>query len=216
MMTKKIFLIKITSPGILVLGGDNSAARQSVEFWSTADQGEGSCTMNNYPREMSDGPTVNLVSDRLVACEGGTCEVYRNGSWQHLQDTLQDRQGHSSATTDDAILKIGGFPSEETTEWIPVDGSWAHRGPFAIRHGYSHCTIQVNALTIVVTGGYSSTPQDYVTEYQLNGVTETPLTPLLKPRRQHACGSFLNDNGQQVTIIVMMKRIVFSINRTEV
>ena len=165
---------------------------------------------------MYSGPTVNLVSGRLVGCYNDACEAYRNGSWQHLQDTLQDRQGHSSATTDDAILKIGGFPSEETTEWIPVDGSPAHPGPFNIRHGEDHCTIQVNALTIVVTGGYSSTPQDYVTEYQLNGVTETPLTPLLKPRRQHACGSFLNDNGQQVTIIVMMKRIVFSINRTEV
>ena len=172
--------------------------------------------MNNYPREMIDGPSVNLVSDRLVACEGGTCEVYRNGSWQHLQDTLHTRYYHSSATTDDAVLLIGGSYSEETTEWIPVDGSPAHPGPFNIRHGEDHCTIQVNALTIVVTGGYSSTPQDYVTEYQLNGVTETPLTPLLKPRRQHACGSFLNDNGQQVTIIVMMKRIVFSIYRTEV
>ena len=166
--------------------------------------------MNNYPKEMYE-PTVNLVSDRLVACYYDTCEVFRNGSWQHLQDTLHTRYYHSSATTDDAVLLIGGSGSEETTEWIPVDGSPAHPGPFNIRHGEDHCTIQVNALTIVVTGGYSSTPQDYVTEYQLNGVTETPLTPLLKPRRQHACGSFLNDNGQQVTIIVMMKRIVFSI-----
>ena len=152
--------------------------------------------MNNYPREMSDGPTVNLVSDRLVACEGGTCEVYRNGSWQHLQDTLHTRQYHSSATTDDAVLLIGGTYSEETTEWIPVDGSPAHPGPFYIRHGDYHCTIQVNALTIVVTGGRSS--QDYVTEYHMNDTTETPLTPLLQPRYNHACGFYLNSNNQQV------------------
>ena len=159
-------------------------------------------------------PTVNLVSDRLVACYYDTCEVYRNGSWQHLQDTLHTRRWHSSATTDDAVLLIGGYWSQETTEWIPVDGSPAHPGPFNIRHGEDHCTIQVNALTIVVTGGHGPTSpkyQDYVTEYQLNDVTETPLTPLLRPRSDHACGSFLNDNGQQVTIIVMMKRIVFSI-----
>ena len=157
---------------------------------------------------------MNLVSDRLVACSYDTCEVYQNGSWQHLQDTSQLRQWHSSATTDDAVLLIGGQYSEELTEWIPVDGSPAHPGPFNTRHGEDHCTIQVNALTIVVTGGYtSSSPhyQDYVTEYKLNDVTETPLTPLLKPRNEHACGSFLNDRGQQVTIIVMMKRIVFSI-----
>ena len=184
-----------------------------MEFWSTLDPDEASCTMNDYPRMMSAGPTVNLVSDRLVGCYYDRCEVYRNGSWQHLAGTLHTRQDHSSATTDDAVLLIGGTRSEETTEWIPVDGSPAHPGPFYIRHGYYHCTIQINALTIVVTGGYTSTSpfsQDYVTEYQLNDVTETPLTPLLIPRREHACGSFLNDNGQQVTIIVMMKRFVFS------
>ena len=181
-----------------------------MEFWSTADQGEGSCTMNDYPRGRG-SPTVNLVSDRLVACSYDECEVYRNGSWQHLQDTLYYRRYHSSATTDNAVLLIGGYDSGETTEWIPVDGSPAHPGPFYIRHGYNHCTIQVNALTIVVTGGYYYHYQDYVTEYHLDDVTETPLTPLLKPRREHACGSFLNDNGQQVTIIVMMKRIVLSI-----
>ena len=207
-----MILIQIISSGILVLAGDDSAAWKSVEFWSTLDPDEASCTMNDYPRMMSAGPTVNLVSDRLVGCYYDRCEVYRNGSWQHLQDTLHNRERHSSATTDDAVLLIGGSQSEETTEWIPVDGSPAHPGPFYIRHGDYHCTIQVNALTIVVTGGYSSTPQDYVTEYQLNDVTETPLTPLLQPRFQHACGSFLNSNGQQVTIIVMMKRIVFSEN----
>ena len=215
-----MILIQIISSGILVLAGDDSAAWKSVEFWSTLDPDEASCTMNDYPRMMSAGPTVNLVSDRLVGCYYDRCEVYRNGSWQHLQDTLHAREWHSSAKTDDAVLLIGGYYSEETTEWIPIDGSPAHPGPFFIRHWYKHCTIQVNALTIVVTGGRTSTYdhyyQDYVTEYKLNDVTETPLTPLLKPRREHACGSFLNDNGQQVTIIVMMKRIVFSINRTEV
>ena len=214
-----MILIQIISSGILVLAGDDSAAWKSVEFWSTLDPDEASCTMNDYPREIF-SPTVNLVSDRFVACQYDTCEVYRDGSWQHLQDTLHYRYRHSSATTDDAVLLIGGYYSEETTEWIPIDGSPAHPGPFFIRHWYKHCTIQVNALTIVVTGGRTSTYdhyyQDYVTEYKLNDVTETPLTPLLKPRREHACGSFLNDNGQQVTIIVMMKRIVFSINRTEV
>ena len=210
-----MILIQIISSGILVLAGDDSAAWKSVEFWSTLDPDEASCTMNDYPRMMSAGPTVNLVSDRLVGCYYDRCEVYRNGSWQHLQDTLHAREWHSSAKTDDAVLLIGGYYSEETTEWIPIDGSPAHPGPFFIRHWYKHCTIQVNALTIVVTGGRTSTYdhyyQDYVTEYKLNDVTETPLTPLLKPRRQHACGSFLNDNGQQVTIIVMMERIVFSI-----
>ena len=54
--------------GILVIGGISFSAIQSVEFWSTVDPEEGSCVLSDYPREMSDGPTVNQVSGQLVAC----------------------------------------------------------------------------------------------------------------------------------------------------
>ena len=140
-------------------------------------------------------PTVNLVSGRLVACDEETCEIYQEGSWKHLQNTTARRAFHSSATTADAVLLIGGRDSN-STELIPVDGSSAQQGPFTIRHGSSHCTIQISDDVIVVTGGWPTL--DYVTEYQLANGTETPLTSLGEPRYDHACGAYKDKDGLQV------------------
>ena len=142
------------------------------------------------------GPTVNLVSGRLVACFYDTCEIYLGGSWQHLQDTTEYREEHSSATTEDAILLIGGDWSN-STEWIPVDGSAPHPGPFTVRHGSFHCTIQINANVLVVAGGWGT--EDYVTQYQINDGAELPLTSLGQPRMMHACGAYQDSDGQQAS-----------------
>ena len=145
---------------------------------------------------MQFGPTANLVSNRLVACNEGTCEIYREGSWQHLQNTTVTRDYHTSAATKDAVLLIGGVYSN-TTELISKDGSPAQPGPFTVRHGNVHCTIQTSDDVIVVTGGGAT--EDYVTQYQLIDGTETPLTPLGQPRQDHACGVYQDTNGQQVS-----------------
>ena len=145
---------------------------------------------------MEYGPTVNFVSNRLVACYGDTCEIYREGSWQHLQNTTVYRYAHSSATTKDAVLLIGGVLSA-TTEWIPVDGSPAQPGPFTVRHNDYHCTMQTSDDVIVVTGGYNT--EDFVTQYHLTDGTETPLTSMGQPRWGHACGVYQDTNGQQVS-----------------
>ena len=150
------------------------------------------------------GSTVNFVSGRLVVCFYRTCEIYREGSWQHLQNTTAIREAHSSAATQDAILLIGGnegFGSNpwlsNTTEWIPVNGSAVQPGPFAVRHGSRHCTIQTSDYLIVVTGGHFT--YDFVTQYHLIDGTETPLTSLGQPRWDHACGVYQDTNGQQVS-----------------
>ena len=183
--------------GILFLGGFSST--QSAEFWSAADPEQGSCVLNNYARQM-DTPTVNLISGRLVACYGvhsrSTCEIYQEGSWQHLQNTTAARTYHSSVATEDAVLLIGGDYSGGTTEWIPLNGSAAQPGPFTHRHGDRHCTIKISADIIVVTGGWGS--NDYVTEYQLADGTETNLTALRQPRFGHACGVYQDIHDQQV------------------
>jgi len=183
--------------GILVIGGWYPTADQSVEFWSPTEN----CVLEDYPREM-DKPTVNLVSNRLVACYQDTCEIYRDGSWQHLRDTTVYREGHSSATTKDAVLLIGGQDwmgyTILSTEWIPVDGSPARPGPFTVRHGYQHCTIQTSDDVIVVTGGGTF---DFVTQYHLTDGTETPLTSLGQGRKNHACGVYQDTNGLQVLLV---------------
>ena len=159
--------------------------------------------LDDYPRGMTDGPTVNLVSNRLVVCYQDTCEIYREGSWQHLQDTMHQRRHHSSATTKDAVLLIGGtiaYSGEDftdTTELIPVDGSPAQPGPFTVRHKEMHCTIQTSDDVIVVTGGYNTF--DFVTQYHLTDGTDTPLTSMGQGRHGHACGVYQDTNGQQVS-----------------
>ena len=148
-------------------------------------------------------PTVNLVSGRPVACYKDKCDIYQEGHWQHLQNTKVLRTYHSSAATKDAVLLIGGESetsieeSETSTEWIPMDGSPAQPGPFAVRHGYHHCTIQISEDMIVVTGGYET--GSYVTQFDLVDGNETPLRSLGKPRYNHACGVYQDAGGQQVS-----------------
>ena len=152
--------------------------------------------LKSYPRHM-ESPAVHLIHNQLVACYDYTCEVYRDGSWQHLQDTLHRRLDFSSAVRGDAVLLIGG-ESTHTTEWISINGSPARPGPFNVtRHGDRHCNIQVSTRTIVVTGG--GWPEiGFVTEYNLDDASETPMTSLLQGREDHACGFYLNNNNQQV------------------
>ena len=78
-----------------------------------------------------------------------------------------------------------------------MDGSPSQPGPFDVRHGEAHCTIQLSSDLIVVTGGGDYT--DMVTGYQLtsNG-DETPLTPMNQGRTDHACGVYQDAGGQQV------------------
>jgi len=186
--------------GILVIGGDSSSGYRSVEFWSPANPEEGSCELGNYPRRISEGPTANLVSGQLVACYGDSCEIYNNSQWDQLTETRSGRYRHSSAVKENRILLIGGAVSR-STEWISLDGSPSQAGPFEVRHGFDHCTIQPSADLIVVTGGRGT--ESYVTEYQLSGNNgnETPLTPMRQARRDHACGVYQGAAGQQVLLV---------------
>ena len=149
--------------------------------------------LNDYPREMLDGPTANQVSGQLVACMD-TCEIYQDGTWQHLLNTTTHRKYHSSATTENAVLLIGG--NSNSTELIPVNGSSPQPGPFSVRHGPSHCTIHITADIIVVNGGQGT--YDHVTKYQLTTGNQTELTPMRHLRHSHACGFYRNEAGQQV------------------
>ena len=145
---------------------------------------------------MLSGPTVNLVSGRLVACFYNTCEIYQEGSWNHLQNTTAMRRYHSSASTKDAVLLIGGGVSPDSIEWIPVDGSPAHQALLKVRHGPYHCTIQISDDVLVLTGGLKT--YDYVTRYDLAGGKENLLTPMVQPREQHACGVYKDTDNRQV------------------
>ena len=87
--------------------------------------------------------------------------------------------------------------SSAPTEWISMDGSLSQSGPFDVRHGSDHCTIQLSSDLIVVTGGEDT--GKLVTSYHLTGNgDETPLTPMNQRRDSHACGVYQDAGGQQV------------------
>ena len=191
--------------GILVIGSSywSSSSSSSVEFWSPANNTkEESRTLADYPSNIY-GPTANFVAGHLVAYFAESCERYDNGAWIKIADTRLGRFHHSSAQSDDRILLIGGIDSR-STEWIPMDGGPSEQGSFDVRHGGSHCTIQVSSDVIVVTGGFKT--YDYVTEYKLAGdATETVMTPLITGRDRHACGVYRQADGQQVIMILSQK-----------
>ena len=148
---------------------------------------------------MNGGPTANFVAGQLVVCYKDSCEKYNHNddSWTKIADTRSRRRFHSSAQHEDRILLIGGEHSRGSTEWISTDGGESQIGPFVVRHGADHCTIQVSSDLIVVTGGAFT--DDYVTEYQLTSdATETVMTSLINGRRDHACGVYREAGGQQV------------------
>ena len=108
------------------------------------------------------------------------------------------RYYHSHAVKEGRILLIGGYYSR-STKWIAVDGSPSQPGPFDVRHGPWHCTIQLSANSILVTGGPDT--NEYVTKvtkYELSDGKETPLTPMLQSRSHHRCGVYQDAGGQQV------------------
>jgi len=120
-------------------------------------------------------------------------------SWTKIADTRSTRIFHSSAQHEDRILLIGGWVSS-STEWISTNGGESQIGPWTVRHGLAHCTIQVFSDLIVVTGGGDT--YDYVTEYQLTGdATETEMTSLINGRFGHACGAYREAGGQQVLLV---------------
>ena len=171
-------------------------------FASLPTDPEASCTLEDYPRWMYQGPTANFVAGHLVACQRSACYFFEGMTWTKLVDTRSPRMLHSSAESEDRILLIGGSASN-STEWIPVDGSPSQPGPFEVRHGHAHCTEQVSSDLMVVIGGIDT--WDYVTEYQLTGeATETALSSLIIGREEHACGVYQEGGGQQVRLTLVL------------
>ena len=120
---------------------------------------------------------------------------YRDGKWQHLEDTIRQRRWHTSVTIRDRVLLIGG-EFAKTTEFIPVDGTGASPGPFEVKHLHVKCAIKISDDVVVMTGGAGSSE---VTEYHLADGRETALTPLTQGRDVHTCAVYQDTDGQQVS-----------------
>ena len=87
-------------------------------------------------------PSVSLLLGNVTACFGRSCQQLLDSGWSTGIMTMEEREGHTSATTDSGVLLLGGFYSPNTTELIQSDGQ-SHPG-FSLQPGRSeHCSIEV-------------------------------------------------------------------------
>jgi hypothetical protein len=109
------------------------------------------------------GSTVDTVEGRVLACYYDSCLELTGSGWEAGPSTLHSRSHHTSAVTAEGLLLVGGYYSPTTTELLPAEGGPAREG-FPLQPGrWGHCSIQLSADTIVLTGGTST--QSLVTEY---------------------------------------------------
>jgi len=142
--------------------------------------------------------TVNSLSDRIITCCDNNCDVFQAGQWEHLVNTVEYRDEHSSIVTSDGILLLGGNGTN-TTEVIPPTGEDAQPGTFDIRHGRDHCTIALSQDIAIVTGGTNT--YDLVTSYTLPGGSPRALPSLQEGRWGHACTWYYR--GQKKVLLVV-------------
>ena len=160
----------ILFPGLLVLGGyGGSNTTRSVEYWSS----EVKCSLPDLSRDMNFGPSVNFIQDTVVACYDGACDKLQDGAWVKLADTLHDRRHHTTAVTADSIVLMGGKNSPTTAELVRVKGGAGSGEGFSLDSGRQyHCSVQISASVLGITGGYDTSSQVTV----LSGLDKTVTT----------------------------------------
>ena len=186
-------LLLAQQSGLAVVGGQDQGTRDSAEFLAPTP-GELHCALPTLTKSMTH-VTLDSWQDKLIVCEGATCDELTPTCWQLWRQTLHYRKYHTSAVTSQGLLLIGGHSSPDTTELLPWDGGEA-REDFTLRHDtFNHCSIQTGPATIVLTGGEWEYTEKLVTEY--SDIASWPSSPtyrqlphLLHKRNAHACGSY--------------------------
>ena len=169
-----------------MVGGNG--ADTSAEVWAPPPE-ETHCTLPDLPSDTY-SPTVDTVEGRILACYRDNCLELTGTGWEAGPSTLHSRSFHTSAVTAEGLLLVGGNDSPTTTELLPGEGGLAREG-FPLQPGRTgHCSIQLSADTIVLTGG--AVTGSLVTEHSglaTGGeVTTRELPTLLTPRYIHAWG----------------------------
>lgn len=148
-------------------------------------------------------PTIDMLQGKIITCYEDSCEQLTD-TWETLaQIAVHDRKYHTSAVTPSGLLLVGGSVSPITTELVSVDGGQSVQSFSLERPGWKdHCSIQINATTMVLSGGQGT--ESLTTEYSDLGsgaeVATRRLANLVTGRTHHACGAFLNQESFMVNI----------------
>ena len=198
--------------GLLVVGG--SGASYLAEFWSPEPK-EVQCDLQILKRDMSYGPTVNLLDGVILACFANSCDQLTKEGWQAGPSTTKSRRWHTSAVLPQGLLLLGGFDSPDTTELLTLDGG-AGRESFSLIPGRdNHCSVQVDATTVVLIGGKKDA-KNLATEYSGLVKDDDPivkqLPELLVGREGHACGTYHLEGRQVVANVSERNPILKSVD----
>ena len=110
----------------------------TAEIWLT---GNLVCPLPNLTQPLYQ-PSVSLLQGNVTACFGRTCHQLLDSGWSIGTQTMEAREGHTSAMTNSSLLLLGNFFSPNTTELVHNDGQSNLR--FSLKSGRSdHCSIEV-------------------------------------------------------------------------
>jgi len=128
----------------------------------------------------------------------GECLSWTKGeaSWNNFADGLKMNLSHHVAWAPPGQKRVL-LMEDSTTRWAP-DGSMAY--PLHAS-GSRSCGIPVGDTIILTGGGLPGQEHQNVHRYSIGGHLET-LPSFMHPMAGHACGSYLNSEGQTVLMVV--------------
>jgi len=185
---------------ILISGGAGRGtsrkceACKSVEVFSPDYQ----CVLPSLPENRQ-----QHTMDNATLCGGeGTltsCLTFSSGKWVTSHAMAQKRSDHTSWNNKEEgkIILMGGDRRQETETITKgkIDGVPGFRMKYYTRDACSITDHTTNS--VIITGGsYERT----VSRYNTSGHVED-LPSLIRGRKQHGCGSYRDDSGEQVFLV---------------
>jgi len=180
---------------ILITGGGD---KKTVEAFSPDYQ----CVLPSLPENR-----IKHTMDNATLCGGErtfklskhSCLTFSSGKWVTSHAMAQKRYDHTSwnIKEEGKIILMGGDRRQETETITKgkIDGVPGFRMKYYTRDACSITDHTTNS--VIITGGsYERT----VSRYNTSGHVED-LPSLIRGRKQHGCGSYRDDSGEQVFLV---------------
>ena len=188
---------------VIVTGGKDAV--ESVELLYT--NGTHRCSLPDLPQGRYYPTQVGLVtcgSTDDAQTQIKSCVTFSDGSWKKSHTLAGGgRAGTVGWASPQGVLLFGGWigaPHSSTTELLLENGNTKPGFRLAYKT-YAACSIEEEE-SVVITGGYDGHQphgnNKKVTKYHMDGNSK-PLPNLISGRYWHACGLFINANGDIVS-----------------
>ena len=197
--------------GVILVGGYGSEGETlgSVENYPSSNlcnipdlpgSGRGKHTLSIW--EPKGNPHKNLVVCGGVDASGSntdTCVRWWSGltSWQSFTSLRFSRVRHSAVSFGRTFLLLGGEASPRTGVEFGID---THGRKFELNRPVLGACVISQTDTFIVTGGETG-GWNFVEKYSSDGEFLESLPSFEHGRRDHACGSFEDEDGRTVLLV---------------